>query len=107
MVAAPTGDIDLANVERVSADLQECVPDDASGLVIDLARVRYIDSTGVHMLFELIRRLAATRQRVAFAVPEGAPVRRLLKITNVNEVAPVAPTAAEAITALEHEQDAL
>lgn len=100
IVGALEGDVDMANVETTGAQLLGAVPADVEGLVIDLSAVRYIDSAGIHMLFDLTRRLAASRQRLALAVPEGSPVRGLLKITNVNEAAVIAGSVDQAAGAL-------
>ncbi len=93
-------DIDLANVEPIAAQLLRAVPDDAAGLVVDLSAVRYIDSTGAHMLFDLARTLGLRRQRLAVALSDSSPLRPLLKMMNVNDVVPVAATTAQAIEGL-------
>jgi len=85
IVARLEGDIDLANTPTVAAAVLEGVPNDAVGLVIDLSDVRYIDSVGVRMLYTFVRSLHASRQGMAIAVPQGSPVRKLLKITHLDE----------------------
>jgi anti-anti-sigma factor len=94
------GDLDIANVEEVRLFILEAMPGDAHGLIVDLTSVRYVDSAGVHMLFELVRRLESRRQGVAIAVPDGSSVATLLKITNVNEAAPVCGTVDDCAEAL-------
>ena len=100
IVARLEGDIDLANTPTVAAAVLEGVPNDALGLVVDLSDVRYIDSVGVRMLFTFIRSLHASRQGIAIAVPQGSPVRKLLKITHLDEAAVLRANADEAIAAL-------
>lgn len=85
VVARLEGDIDLANTPTVAAAVLEGVPNDAIGLVVDLSDVRYIDSVGVRMLYAFVRSLHASRQGMAIAVPPGSPVRKLLKITHLDE----------------------
>jgi len=100
VVARLEGDIDLANTPTVSAKVLESVPNDALGLVVDLAAVRYIDSVGVRMLFTFVRSLQAVRQGMAIAVPEDSPVRKLLKITHLDEATVFRASVEEATAAL-------
>ncbi|HEV3362922.1 MAG TPA: STAS domain-containing protein [Acidimicrobiia bacterium] len=100
VVARLDGDIDLANTPIVSARVLEAVPNDVLGLVLDLSEVRYIDSVGIRMLFTFVRSLHASRQGMAIALPPDAPVRNLLKITNLDEVTVFRPSVDEAIIAL-------
>lgn len=92
VVARLDGDLDIANVEEVRLHILDAMPGDAHGLIVDLSTVRYVDSAGVHMFFELVRKLDARRQKTAVAVPEDSPVASLLKITNVSEAVPVCTT---------------
>ncbi len=100
VVARLEGDIDLANAETLSATILEAIPNDALGLVVDLGAVRYIDSVGIRMLFTFVRSLHASRQGMAVAVPPDSPVRKLLKITHLDEAALFRATADEALVAL-------
>ena len=100
VVARLEGDIDLANTPTVSATVLGGVPNDALGLVVDLSAVRYIDSVGVRMLFAFVRALHASRQGMAIALPHGAPVRKLLKITHLDEATVFRECVGEAIDAL-------
>lgn len=100
VVARLEGDIDLANTPSVSATVLAEVPNDALGLVVDLSAVRYIDSVGIRMLFTFIRSLHASRQGMAIAVPHGSPVRKLLKITHLDEAAALGESVDEATAAL-------
>jgi anti-anti-sigma factor len=100
VVARLDGDIDLANAPTVSAKVLGGVPNDVVGLVVDLAGVRYIDSVGIRMLFTFVRSLHAGRQGMAIALPQGSPVRKLLKITHLDEAAAFRSSVDEAVAAL-------
>lgn len=95
------GEIDMTAVERVSGGIQSAVNNDDRGVVIDLAEVGYLDSSGIQMLFELIRKLHTTRQSISIAVPEGSPLVTLLKITHIHEACHVAATVEECLGAIE------
>ena len=94
------GDIDLANTPTLSATILEAIPNDVLGLVVDLGDVRYIDSVGIRMLFTFVRSLHASRQGMAVAIPPDSPVRKLLKITHLDEAAVFRDTVDEALVAL-------
>ncbi|HEY0399105.1 MAG TPA: STAS domain-containing protein [Acidimicrobiia bacterium] len=100
VVARLEGDIDLANTAAVAATVLGGVPNDTLGLVVDLTDVRYIDSVGIRMLFAFIRALHAARQGMAIALPAGSPVRKLLKITHLDEATVFRSSVEEAVTAL-------
>jgi anti-anti-sigma factor len=100
VVARLEGDIDLANTPTLSAMILEAVPNDALGLVVDLSDVRYIDSVGIRMLFTFVRSLHASRQGMAIVVPAESPVRKLLKITHLDEAALFRDVIGDAVAAL-------
>src|SRR5687768_3045934 len=92
VVAALNGDIDVAEVDRVTSQILAAVNNDIRAIVVDLSKVTYLDSTGIQMLFDLIRKFHSARQAVAVVVPEESPLFTLLKITHVHEACPVAAT---------------
>jgi anti-anti-sigma factor len=94
------GEVDLANTPTLSAAILEAIPNDSAGLVVDLSGVRYIDSVGIRMLFTFVRSLNDSRQGMGVAVPPESPVRKLLKITHLDEAAVFRDTADEAAVAL-------
>lgn len=82
-IAALTGELDISNVAEIGDEIHASVGNDQLGLCIDLSEARYIDSAGVRMIFDLVGRLETARQGVAIVVPEDAPVRRLIEVTNL------------------------
>ena len=100
VVAALKGDIDIAEVDRVTTQVLAAMHNDVRAVVVDLSGVTYLDSTGIQMLFDLIRRFHSARQAVAVVVPVQSPLQTLLKITHVQEACPVAPSVADAFEAI-------
>jgi anti-anti-sigma factor len=100
VVARLTGEIDLSNAGDVGEALSTAVPNTALGLVIDLTATAYLDSSGVHLLFDLAERLQRRQQQLRVVVPEGAPVRRVLRIVELDDTVPVTPTVEEAVAAI-------
>ena len=95
VVANIVGEIDPSNARDVGRRLTEAVPNDAHIVVIDLAGVRFLDSSGVQMLFELAERLTGRQQRLRLVVPPDSPARRVLDIVAFSETAPVLDSRAE------------
>jgi anti-anti-sigma factor len=89
VIARPSGEIDLANARAIGSLITGAVPNDASGLVLDLSETTYLDSSGVHLVFDLAERLSSRQQRLALVVPDGARIRRVLDLVNVRATVPV------------------
>ena len=100
VVARLSGEIDLSNAADVGESLSAAVPNTALGLVIDLTATAYLDSSGVHLLFDLAERLQRRQQQLRVVVPEGAPVRRVLRIVELDESVPMTATVEEAVAAV-------
>ena len=100
-VARFEGEIDLANAPMISTQILAGVPNDAIGLVIDLSAVDYIDSVGLRMLFSVVRSLQASRQAVAIALEQASPIRKLLKMTAVDEATLLRSSVDECASALQ------
>ena len=82
LVASINGEIDGSNASDLRLALADRLPSTASALVLDLSNTSYLDSAGIHTLFELGRRLAARRQSLRLVVPAGladAPRARALR----------------------------
>jgi anti-anti-sigma factor len=89
VVARLTGEIDLSNARQMGEELASGVPNTALGLVIDLTATSYLDSSGVHLIFDLAERLRQRQQQLRVVVPEGAPIRRVLRIVELDGTVPV------------------
>ncbi|HXG74945.1 MAG TPA: STAS domain-containing protein [Gaiellaceae bacterium] len=94
--ASLAGELDLTNAAEVEARLRDAAPE--APLVIDLSRVTFLDSAGLHLLFRLAR--ARGRGGLGIVVQPGATVARTLEIAGVAEAAAVGPALAEVRTAL-------
>jgi anti-sigma B factor antagonist/stage II sporulation protein AA (anti-sigma F factor antagonist) len=97
VVARLSGEIDLSNAADVRDQLSAGVPNTALGLVIDLTATTYLDSSGVHLVFDLAERLTRRQQVLRVVVPAGAPIRRVLRVVELDETVPVLATVDEAV----------
>jgi anti-anti-sigma factor len=100
VVARLDGEIDSSNASELRLALAARLPSAASMLVLDLSGVTYLDSSGIALLFELGRGLAARRQTIRLIVPETAPVRRVLKLWAVDSIAPIDGNLADVLGAV-------
>ncbi|HVL32536.1 MAG TPA: STAS domain-containing protein [Actinomycetota bacterium] len=93
-------EIDISNSRSTLKTILGGVPTDSIGVVVDLTGVRYIDSSGVRILFQIADTMSAGRRHLAISVPEGSPLRRLLSVTQMSAVTPVCATVDEARKAI-------
>ena len=96
-VARLTGEIDLSNARALGDQLEGAVSNRASGLVLNLSGVTYLDSTGLHLIFSLARRLGDRQQTLKLVVPDQSRIRRLLRVTGVSTVAEIVADEAQAV----------
>lgn len=91
------GEIDIVNASQVGTQLFEAAPNDAAGMVVDLSGVTYLDSRGLHLLFELSERLRVRDQRLHLVIPPNALIRRVLTVTHMDAVVPLYADLQDAI----------
>jgi anti-anti-sigma factor len=99
-VVRVTGEVDVATCGLFRDRLLRIVTDeDFRGLVVNLAGVQFMDSTGIGALVGVWRRVAATTASLALAAP--APrVRRVLDTAGLTKVLPVYDAEADAVAAI-------
>jgi anti-anti-sigma factor len=97
VVARIAGEVDLSNAATVGDQLAAGVPNQALGLVVDLAGTSYLDSSGVSLLFDLAARLRRRQQALRLVVPEDAPLLRVLRIVDAGSAVPILPTVEQAV----------
>ena len=56
-VARVIGEVDLSNAGDLTATMQKAVQRTSAGLVLDFSETTYLDSSGLHFIFELGKRL--------------------------------------------------
>lgn len=83
------GSVDLSNASDVQAQLLDEVSNQDLGVIVDLSSTRYLDSAGVHLLFDLAGRLRSRGQWLNLVVPESSRLRRVLQLTQIERVVPI------------------
>jgi anti-anti-sigma factor len=100
VVARLVGEVDLSNVDEIRTQLVDAVSHDTETLILDLTPTRYLDSTGVRLLFELAERLQGRRQELRLVVDDDALVRRVVVLTQLDQRVPLDPTVEAALAAV-------
>jgi anti-sigma B factor antagonist len=98
-VIAVAGEVDLATVERVQAYLDASFRDGCRLIVIDLAKVSFLDSAMLHALLRALRRARMAGGDMAVAC-DSASICRVLEVFGVSPRLRVYKTAAAAAAAL-------
>jgi anti-sigma B factor antagonist len=101
VVARFEGEIDLSNADALHAAVARQISNHALGLVLDLAGVGYLDSAGIHVIYELREHLRARGQAVRVVVPSDSPVAEALRLADVPRSVGVAETVEAALRSLD------
>ena len=95
-----SGDVDLDNVGRFKAMVQDaCGQARRGAVVLSLTPVRYFDSQGLRALLQTGQRLATMRCMLLLVVGPEAPMRPVLAAMDIASALPVFDSLADAITA--------
>lgn len=78
------GELDLASVERLDAELLQTPPDGSSILVVDLRGLTFMDSTGLKSMLQAEQLHRAKGSRLVLVRGEG-PIQRVFEISGLEE----------------------
>ena len=87
VVLAIRHDIDISNADGLDARLREPLREVARGVIIDFTHARFVDSSGLRVLFEFAATLRREGCALAFVIPAANPLRRLLELSGAQELA--------------------
>jgi anti-sigma B factor antagonist len=82
-VMAVEGEVDLATVEQLEAEIKSFLNEAVSSLAIDLTPTGFMDSTGLKCLVESSRSFGEAKRRFALIVSSG-PISRLIDLSGIN-----------------------
>jgi anti-anti-sigma factor len=77
------GELDRSNATEVRRAISARVTNESVGLVLDLSTTTFIDSAGVHALFDIRNRLKDRGQEAWLVVPGGAQIGETLRIVGI------------------------
>ena len=81
---APVGELDLATVDKLRAEIDRLRESGFSQLVLDLRGVRFLDSTGLRLVLELDASATEAGQELQI-IRGSAVVQRIFEVTHVAE----------------------
>jgi len=100
VVVRISGELDVFNAESTTKEIEQAIPTESHGAVVDLTAVGFLDSTAIRKLFGLNACLAERRQRMVIVTPDGSTVQRTLQLVAFSRAAPMHETLDEALEAL-------
>jgi anti-anti-sigma factor len=77
------GELDRSNATEIRRAISARVTNESVGLVLDLSTTTFIDSAGVHALFDIRTRLKDRGQETRLVVPGGAQIGETLRIVGI------------------------
>jgi anti-anti-sigma factor len=89
LVIRASGELDIASVKRLEDELFRALDSDASGVVLDLGGVNFIDSTGLRVLL-LAAKLSIANGKPLSMVRITKPVREVIELSGVERSLPLA-----------------
>ena len=91
-----TGEMDIVSSGEFARQLAAVVIEPAVLVVVDLAGVAFIDSSGLHMLVQMARQVESNSGIAVLAAPTLA-ARRVFEIAKIAEIVPVAQSRDDAL----------
>ena len=101
LIARLTGEIDMSNAEEMGATVIGATPTDASGVILDLTDLEYLDSAGIYVIFGMRSSLQARGQAMILVIPARSPVHDALRLSGVERPGEVAETVEDALRAID------
>ena len=87
VLVAPRGDMDMATVGMVEAELRRLRDSGFDHIVLDLGGLSFMDSSGLHLLTRWAN--DATQDGFVFELEPGPPaVQRLFELTSMTDLLP-------------------
>ena len=95
-----SGEIDLASAPALRGPLGEAVKEPGAGVIVDMSGCLFIDSTGLSLLLNAMRRLVRTGGAIAVLCPNPTPAR-LFQITKTDATLNLVDSEEDALAAIE------
>jgi anti-sigma B factor antagonist len=98
-VISPRGEVDMLTAPQLGRRLMSLADEGKTGVVVDLTRVTFMDSTGISVLLDALRRLSSRRGRLAVVCPTER-ILRPFEITGLVGILKIFGTREEALGAV-------
>ena len=100
VIASLRGEIDMSNAGELGEAIGRGLTNDALALVLDLTAVEYVDSAGVHVIYDLQERLRNRGQGIRVVIAPGALIAEALRLADVPRAVGVAESVEAALASL-------
>jgi anti-sigma B factor antagonist len=97
VLAAPA-EIDITSVGHLRADLLHLFNLGHRVVVADMSRTQFCESTGLHALLGVHKRVQADGGELRLVIPEDGALPRLLILTGIDDIIPCFGSLKEALT---------
>jgi anti-anti-sigma factor len=87
LVVSAFGDLDLSNAKTLEAELRWAIAGDASGVILDLGGVSFIDSAGLRVVLLMARQSLRNGGRLRL-LRGSAPVERVIDGSSMRHLLP-------------------
>jgi anti-anti-sigma factor len=96
-VARLIGEVDASNAPGFTNEIKQAMPNTAIGLVLDLSETTYIDSSGIHLIFDLADALRRRQQTLQLVVAPDTFIADVMEAVSLRGTARTSKTLAEAL----------
>jgi anti-anti-sigma factor len=100
VVASVRGEVDMSNAGELGDAIARRLSNETYALVVDLTHCDYVDSAGIHILYDLQERLRNRGQDIRVVVPAGAMIAEALRLADVPRSLGSAETVEAALVSL-------
>ena len=100
VVASIRGEVDMSNAGELGDAIARRLSNSTHALVVDLTRCEYLDSAGIHILYDLQERLRNRGQDIRVVIPPGATIAEALRLADVPRALGAAETVDAALVSL-------
>lgn len=99
-IARIGGEVDASNTASLREDVLAGISNQVTGVILDLSPTSYLDSAGIHLIFELARRLRQRQLGFGIVVAPGTIVADVLEMVRIEDTANCAQDVDAAIEEL-------
>ena len=87
LVVSATGELDLVNASTLEAALRKAIAGDASGVILDLGGVTFVDSAGLRLVLLMAKQSLRNGGRLRL-LRGSVPVERVIQGSGVRHLLP-------------------
>jgi anti-sigma B factor antagonist len=98
-IVAPAGEIDALTAPQLGSRLLGLADDGKTGVVVDLTRVTFMDSTGIGVILNALRALGARSATLVLVCPTER-IMRPFEVTGLTNRLPIVKTLDDALGSL-------